>query len=228
MNTKSVVKKLGLDEEGLNKIRQAVKNAESKTSGEIAVCLASESSDYSIWELAAGLTASMIVSCILLFFSSSVKTFIENRVWLYNDLYLPAFFVFTIFVLSLIFFAVCNIPFIDRIIIPKNFKKKNVTEKAFSLFAQTNVYCTQNHNGILIFVSYLEREVRIIADKGISEKISDDDFSKIADELSKDIQSKNGVDAFCNAIEKCGELLSKHYPIKKDDVNELPDGLLFV
>lgn len=228
MNKKSVEKKLGLDEEGLNKIRQAVKNAESKTSGEIAVCLASESSDYSIWEIAASIIASLVVSCVMLLFSSQLKVFVENKVWLYHDWYLAAIFVAVIFISIIIFFAVCNIPFIDRIIIPKNFKKKTVTEKAFSLFAETNVYCTQNHNGILIFVSYLEREVRIIADKGISEKISDDDFSKIADELSKDIQSRNGVSAFCTAIEKCGELLSKHYSVKKDDVNELPDGLLFV
>lgn len=50
MNTKTVIKKLKLNREGFDKIQEAVKKAESKTSGEIAVCLTPESSDYSIWE----------------------------------------------------------------------------------------------------------------------------------------------------------------------------------
>ena len=40
MKSKTVIKKLKLDQNGFEKIQNAVKNAESKTSGEIAVCLA--------------------------------------------------------------------------------------------------------------------------------------------------------------------------------------------
>lgn len=227
MNTKSVLKKLGLNEEGFDKIKQAVVDAEKKTSGEIAVCLAPESNDYSIWELSVSLFLSLIVACDLLKFSSKIKAIIENRCWVYQEWYLPLIFVLIVGIFTLIFFAVCNIPFIDRLIIPLKFRRRVVSDKAFSLFAKTNVYCTKNHNGILIFVSYLEREVRIIADKGISEKISNDEFKEIADKLSKEI-SKNGVDAFCNAIRQCGDLLSKHYKIRKNDVNELTDGLIIV
>lgn len=228
MNTKSVVKKLGLNEEGLLKIKQAVKKAESRTSGEIAACLTSESSDYSVFELAVSIMLSLIAAFDMLHFSSEIKALIETRCWLYKEWYLPVVYIVLTGIFILIFFAVCNIPFIDRMIIPPAYRRKTVTDKAFSLFAKTNVYCTENHNGILIFVSYLEREVRIVADKGLSEKISNEDFKKIADDLSKEIGNKKGVDAFCNAIEKCGELLSKNYPVKKDDVNELPDGLLIV
>ena len=40
MKSKTVIKKLKLDQNGFEKIQNAVKYAESKTSGEIAVCLA--------------------------------------------------------------------------------------------------------------------------------------------------------------------------------------------
>ena len=50
MTVKTVLKKLKLDESAFEKIRLSVKEAEQNTSGEIAVCLANESSDYSFWE----------------------------------------------------------------------------------------------------------------------------------------------------------------------------------
>lgn len=60
MNTKTVIKKLKLNKEGFDKIQEAVKKAESKTSGEIAVCLTPESSDYSIWEFFAAMVLSLV------------------------------------------------------------------------------------------------------------------------------------------------------------------------
>lgn len=228
MNTKTVIRKLSLDKEGFDKIREAVKKAESKTSGEIAVCLAPESSDYSVWELFASLMLSVICYSVMLPFSGAIRRFYEKLNWLSPEWYLPATFGIAAFLTVLVFFFVFNIPVLDRLVIPVDFRRKTVTKKAFCTFAESGIYCTEKHNGILIFVSYLERQVRIIADKGISDKISDDLWRIIADDLSAEISKGNGVEAFCQAIEKCGELLSQYYPIEKNDVNELPDGLIIV
>lgn len=228
MNTKTVIKKLKLDAAGFEKIQQAVKNAESKTSGEIAVCLASESSDYSVWELVASIIGSLICFGILLPFSDNIRRFYEKFNWFCPEWFLPATFGIAAFAFILIFFMLFNIPSLDRLIIPAGFRRKTVSRRAFCAFAETGVYCTEKHNGILIFVSYLEREVRIIADKGISDKISGNMWQLIADSLSSELYKKKGVDAFCDAIEKCGDLLSMHFPIQKDDVNELSDGLLII
>ena len=60
MNTKTVIRQLNLTKEGFEKIQQSVKKAESKTSGEIAICVTAESSDYSMWEFLAAFFASGI------------------------------------------------------------------------------------------------------------------------------------------------------------------------
>lgn len=228
MKIKSVIKKLKLDQKGFEKIQMTVKEAESKTSGEIAVCLAAESSDYSVWELFAGIICSVICYAIMLPFAGNIRKFFESINWLSPEWYLPATYGIAAFLAILVFFFFFNIPCFDRLIIPRDYRRKVVNKRAFEAFAETGVYCTENHNGILIYVSYLEKQVRIIADKGISQKISEDLWQLIADELSSELKSGNGVEAYCDAILKCGDLLSEHFPIKKDDKNELPDGLLIL
>lgn len=228
MKIKSVLKKLRLDANGFEKIQQAVKEAESSTSGEIAVCLAAESSDYSVWELFASIICSVLCYAIMLPFSGNIRHYYEKVNWLSPEWYLPATFGIAAFLVILVFFFIFNIPCLDRLIIPRAFQKKSVMRRAFQAFSETGVYCTKNHNGILIYVSYLEKQVRIIADKEISKKISLDLWQLIADEMSSEIKKNNGVVAYCEAIKKCGELLREHFPIEKNDENELSDGLLIL
>lgn len=228
MNTKYVIKKLHLDKDGFEKIQQSVKKAESKTSGEIAVCVTAESSDYSVWEFIAAFICSALCFGVAVPFASKIDRWLQSVLWVNQSWYLPVFYGLLIFASFLIFYWLFNFPAFDRMIIPVNYRNKKVSKKAFSAFAETGVYCTERHNGILIFVSYLEHQVRIVADKGISEKISDDMWQLIADSLVEELKKGNGVAGFCDAIEKCGDLLSEHYPIQKDDVNELPDGLLIL
>lgn len=228
MDRKTLIKKTHLDDASFEKIKEAVKKAESKTSGEIAVCLATESSDYSFWELAAAVVTAVVLFVLLLPFSGGIRFFYEKINWLSPEWYLPATLGFSAFIGIFIFFWLFNIPSLDRIVIPKYVQKKTVSRRAFAAFSESGVYCTEKHNGILIFVSYLEREVRIIADKGISDKISSDLWQIIADSLADEIKNDNLTYGYCEAVERCGELLKEHFPIKKNDVNELPDGLVIL
>lgn len=74
----------------------------------------------------------------------------------------------------------------------------------------------------------MEKEVRIIADTGISKKISHDLWQLISDELASDIKAGNATQGFINAIEKCGRLLAENFPARAKNQNELPDGLVIL
>ena len=82
--------------------------------------------------------------------------------------------------------------------------------------------------GFLIFVSYMERQVRIVADSGIAKKIPQDLWNIIADELAAGIKTGHTKEGFTGAIEKCGELLAEHFPAHSENPNELPDGLVIL
>lgn len=223
-----IQKKLKLDDAAIEKIAQAVQRAESKTSGEIFVAAAKESARYSFRELLFSVLASLIVFCALLPFASGIESALKSRYWFVSDWQLPAFYGITIFGLIAVLFYFAGIPFIDRLIVPRAIQNRCVNSRALRCFAENGVYKTRENSGILIFISLLERQVRIIADSGISAKISDDLWKLIADELAEGIGKRDAASAIIGAIEKCGELLAQHFPAEADNPDELSNNIIFL
>lgn len=229
MNTKSLLKKLKLSDADFDSIKETVASAEKKTSGEIAVAVAPESGHYSFWELLFSIAfGAILVACLIPLSDEMLEAYQKiywnnTPVWIIPLCYLCIYFFFMILA-----FYICNIPAIDRIIIPRRVMHTCVSNRAFRHFTQSGVYATESHSGVLIFVSYLERQVRIIADKGLSQKISSDMWNLIADELADNIKSGNSLQAITTAVSKCGELLEKHFPASDDNPDELPNGLVIL
>jgi putative membrane protein len=78
----------------------------------------------------------------------------------------------------------------------------------------------------LILVSLLEHRVEILADRGINQKVSAGTWDEIAHIITTGIKSGNACDAFCQAIERCGNILAEHFPRAADDRDELPNRLV--
>ena len=230
MNSKSLVKKLNLSDAALERIKQAVKRAEQNTSGEIVLAVAAESSDYSFWEVFAAIIASLAAAICALPLADKIKAFDEARSWSTSAWTLPAIYVFASFFLVLLFFVLINliVP-LDRLVIPKFYKDKMVSDRALRAFCECSVFDTRERTGILVFVSYLEKQVRILADEGIAKKIGPDLWRLIAAGLAEEIGKNNVEAAFCDAAEKCGELLAQHFPAdKNDNPDELDNGVVIL
>lgn len=228
MTKKYLLKKIKLSDSDMEEIKNAVKKAEEKTSGEIALALTAESDHYSFWELLASTYFAAFVFIVLLPFASGISNLYDKFFWGCPVWLLPAFYGIATLAAIIFGFYFSNIPFIDRLVIPRNIKSQAVTNRAFRHFAQSGVYETKEHSGILIFVSYLEKQVRIVADSGISQKIRQDLWNIIADDLALGIKNGNTKEGFIAAVEKCGELLAEKFPAEKENPNELPDGLVIL
>ena len=230
MNAKSLVKKLRLSKEALERVSQSVHAAEEKTSGEIVVALAAESSDYSFWELFAAVILSLAAALCALPFAGKIRALYESSNWSAAEWVLPAVYAFGAFFLILLLFFLFNLILaLDRIVIPKLIKEKAVGERAARVFLECGVSNTRERTGILIFVSYLEKRAVILADAGIAQKIGGDLWRLIVTELSEEIAKKNAESALCGAVQKCGELLAQYFPAdKSDNPNELSDGVVIL
>ena len=229
MKYKTLIKKLKLKDEDFTAIKKEIASAEAKTTGEIAVAVTPESARYCFWELlAADFFGALVLVCML--------PFADKILALYHRLYwqnepgwiLPLFFIISCLAAVVIAFYIANIPVIDRLIIPSSVRKTCVTNRAFRYFTESGVYDTKEHSGILIFVSYMERQVRIVADSGIAKHISQDLWNLIADELAENLRKGEAAKAFTTAIEKCGQLLAENFPPHEENPNELPDGLVIL
>lgn len=228
MNYKSFIRKLSLTETDMKDIKDCVEKVEKNTNGEIALAVTAESSSYAYWELLVSFLSSAALFLLMLPQANQVYKWFGDVFWDVNPWYLTAFYFLICLVMTGVLYALFNIPALDSVIIPEKAKATAVTNRSVRYFAESGVYCTKDHSGILIFVSFFEKQVRIVADKGISEKIGQDLWDLIADEMAENLSKGNVKDAYLSAINRCGDLLSEYFPAKEENPNELNDGLVIL
>ena len=209
----------------LARISEAIEKAEKKTSGEIAVAFVKQSDTYAIYELLFALILGVVFFNILLFFYTPIEHFIQTHTWHYSTQMTTAVIGLSSFIFIALLYLLFNIPFLDRLIVPKKVMKKKVSDRAFLHFIQAGITETRDRSGILIFISHLERRVMIIADKGINQKIEQGQWAEFIDEIVLGIKKGHLTDHLVQVIRKCGYLLEEHFPIKDDDTNELSNEM---
>ena len=228
MKQKKLLKKLAFSEQDFEDIKNAVSEQEKNTCGEIALAIAPESSSYAFWELLTALFAALIVIGCLIPFSNHISSLIDLISWPERIWVLPTFYVLTGVAAAAIVYLLYNISAVKRGLIPLMARRTAVNNRALRYFVESGVYKTSGQTGILIFVSYFEREVRILADSGINSKVSQDLWNIIADEMTDSLAKGNVKEALMGAINRCGTLLAQKFPLESKNENQLPDGLVIL
>jgi putative membrane protein len=123
-------------------------------------------------------------------------------------------------------FLLGRIPAVKRRLVSANRIAEAVDDQCLAEFTRNNLHYTREHTGILIFVSLLEHQVEVLADRGIAEKVEPGTWDEIVRILTAGLKSGKACDAFCKAIERCGEILATHFPRQDDDRDELPNKLV--
>jgi putative membrane protein len=113
-----------------------------------------------------------------------------------------------------------------RWIISKQEMDARVKEAAFLQFYASGLYRTRESNGIEIYLSVFEREVVVIGDRAIHEKMGDKHWQDVRDLIIQGIQNGDARGGICAAIESCGKALAHYFPPRADDVNELSNRVI--
>ena len=90
---------------------------------------------------------------------------------------------------------------------------------------ESGIYNTRERSGILIFISLLERRVELLADRGISKKISQEQWDGMVRHILSGIRENKFSEHLIQAISMAGDLLAAHFPARPDDTNELGDDV---
>ncbi|MCX8110616.1 MAG: TPM domain-containing protein [Syntrophorhabdaceae bacterium] len=194
------------------RIKGAITASESKTSGEIATMIVDSSCDYRDADVMGGVLLAGFISLMITIF------FFHSSLWLY----IPTTFIL-FFPCRVLFkrFPEMKIAFVSR-----KRMEKEVINRAIRGFYEKGLYRTKDNTGVLFFISLLERKVWVIADKGIHRKMEQYTLNRFANMVSKGIKEGRACDALCEAIKEAGEALARHYPVQKDDINELTDDMI--
>lgn len=202
----------------LQRIKKAVKEAESKVSGEIVPVMVERSGIYAIAGYRAAVAFSAFAFLLIVIFDRYVP-----QLAIYDPL------IIFIAVLAFGFMGGMLAHFLDpikRIMLTQQHMDKATRLKAESAFLEQEVFNTRQRTGIMIFISFFEHEVIVMADKGISKVVDQGEWDHMVRQLVDKIKKNDTVGGLEFAIKHCGEiLLNNNFAAAPDDINELNDDL---
>lgn len=104
-------------------------------------------------------------------------------------------------------------------------RKLTIEEMARQEFHVLGMTKTKDHTGILIFLLLEDKKFFILADDGIHTKVEDGTWDKIANEMSNHFSQNNFRLGIVHGVHSVGVELSKFFPRKSDDTDELPNDV---
>ena len=101
-------------------------------------------------------------------------------------------------------------------------------EKATSYFTKLGMDKTSRHNGVLIFLAHADHKFAIIGDKGINRVVPEDfwEMTKVA--MKAHFSSGNLALGIIAGVVLAGEKLAQFFPSENDDINELPNDIIYM
>ncbi len=192
------------------RIREAIRNAEAKTAGEIYVVIAHATDEFHY---------------VPVIWAALVALLVPWPLYLLTPLSTPA-----ILVIQAACFAVAawvlSYPSIRHRIVPGAIAAHRARRNACEQFLAHGVHLTQARTGVLIYLALADRRVEIVADVGIHSKVGEAAWEELAREITSAARNEQLVDGVLSAVRRAGVVLAEHFPPRDDNPNELSDRVV--
>ena len=203
-----------------NRIRDAVRQAERRTSGEIVPMIVTSSARYVEARYRAGLAAAVLVLAVPL----SVD--LRWGLWWWGR-HPTAWVLLSTLIAYAFGYWFGSTPWGVRLFVSNERMAAKVRRRAEQAFYEHGLHRTREGTGMLIMVSLLERRVQVLADRAIDQRVPAGTWDAVVRGLIQGIRQQRPTDAFCEAVARCGDLLAAHFPAgERDNPDELPDELI--
>ncbi len=193
-----------------DRITEAIRQAEARTSGEIFCVVAHNASDYRLVPVAWAAVIALAVPWPLIHFT----------LWPASVIYFLQLAAFIAVAITL------SQPAIRFRIVPRRAKHDRAHALAMRQFFAQALHQTENRTGVLIFAAIAERYAEIVADAGINAKVTPEVWDKAVAALIAGMRRDQPGDGFVAAIELCGAVLAEHFPPGALNRDELPNKLV--
>lgn len=205
-----------------DRIEGAMVKAEEGSAGEIVCVLASEVATYRevplAWAAAIALAVPPIAMAVGLIhpylaviggaWMAAQPDALESELGLALAAYAilqVVLFIATIFIVS--------IPAVRRPLTPRLLKRHRVAKAAHHHFAAIAARAAGSETGVLIFVALVDRQVQILADAGIHQRVGEAAWTRAADAITAAMRGGHDPTAgIVEAVDICGAALKEHFP----------------
>jgi uncharacterized membrane protein len=94
--------------------------------------------------------------------------------------------------------------------------------RALDVFSALHIWDTERNNGVLIYLLLADRNVEIVADRGVHVKVGAQEWERICRRMEQHFGAGDFEQGVITGIQEIGAHLARHYPGTPRD-NELPD-----
>jgi len=197
------------DKEASEAITSAVREIEKQTDAELVIVIRGRSGPYRHADYLCG---ALVAFVGLLFFLFSPFTIHE---WLVT--------IEVALLFGLGAFLCSRWAFLRRLLTSKKFRASAARQGAAAMFYEAGIANTRAENGLLIYVSLLEQQIEIFADRGVLKAMPPLEWNTAIHEL-KSLASNCEPERLIASLKNLGKVLAAHMPATGENPNELVDG----
>lgn len=119
-------------------------------------------------------------------------------------------------------------PAFARAATPMRAREHAAREMALTQFLALGIHETRERTGVLILVALAERVVEVVGDEKIHARVGHEAWRAVCTRIMEGGRTGHLADGMVAGIVEAGRVLAAHFPLRADDVNELPDHLVIV
>jgi uncharacterized membrane protein len=101
-------------------------------------------------------------------------------------------------------------------------------QRAIEVFSKLRVWDTEGNSGVLIYLLLADREVHIVADRGIVRRVAQAEWDIIAEVMENEFRRGDFLRGALQGIKRITILLAAHFPAGSDNPNELSNKPVIV
>ena len=106
--------------------------------------------------------------------------------------------------------------------------KKIPKKRAIELFGRLNIWDTEHNNGVLIYLLLADRDVEILADRGIHQHVGDDGWEQICRDMETLFRKAEFEAGVLQGIAEISAHLQKHFPQTGASRNEISNKPIII
>jgi uncharacterized membrane protein len=103
------------------------------------------------------------------------------------------------------------------------FRNQSARDRALDIFSHLRIWDTAHNNGVLIYLLLADRDVEIVADRGIDAKVGAAGWEAMCRDMEADFRSGRFKVGVIKGIAAVSRELAKYFPPDAHPRNELPD-----
>ena len=105
--------------------------------------------------------------------------------------------------------------------------EEDVLDHAAFVFEELAMHRTRDRNGVLIYVSVVDRHIAVIGDSGINAVVPAGFWTDVVAVLKVHLAGGRRAEGLVEAVHMVGEKLKAYFPLRQDDTNELTNEISF-